>query len=64
MTDFLDALGNRRIWKINRTEQHKMITHKVQCRDKAEVLEVAVMCIADGFAYSVDESLVLTFWRR
>lgn len=41
-----------------------MITHKVQCRDKAEVLEVAVMCIADGFAYSVDESLVLTFWRR
>jgi hypothetical protein len=40
-----------------------MTTNKVQCRDQAEVTEVAEMCAATGYLYSVDEQLLLTFWK-
>lgn len=38
------------------------MTHPVDCADKADVLHVVALCVAEGYHYSIN-GLTVTFWR-
>jgi len=36
--------------------------HPVECADKADVLYVVSLCVAEGYSYNIN-GLIVTFWK-